>query len=60
MGTLLFFIRFLRILNVLGDRCIDDGKVVQQGSHAELIEEKNGRYAELYNVQAAKFVSGSI
>ncbi|EDR06393.1 ABC transporter, partial [Laccaria bicolor S238N-H82] len=36
--------------------CIDGGKVVQQGTHAELIE-KNGRYAELYNVQAAAFSS---
>jgi ABC-type bacteriocin/lantibiotic exporter with double-glycine peptidase domain len=57
VGTLPLFIRFLRIHNVPGDRCIDEGKIVQKGTHAELIEEKSGRYAELYNVQAAAFSS---
>ena len=30
----------------------DDGRIVQQGSHDELVNEKNGKYYELWNAQA--------
>lgn len=30
----------------------DDGQIVQQGSHEELVNEKNGKYHELWNAQA--------
>jgi len=55
VGTLLLFIHFLRIHNVPGNRCIDEGKLVEQGTRAELINERDGRHAEFYNVQASAF-----
>lgn len=30
----------------------DEGKLVQLGSHDELLQEKNGKYSELWNAQA--------
>ena len=30
----------------------DDGHIVQQGSHEELLSEENGKYYELWNAQA--------
>ena len=34
----------------------DDGKIVECGSHDELMRQ-NGKYAEMYRVQAKKYVS---
>ncbi len=33
---------------------IDDGHIIEQGSHFELLK-KNGKYAELFNLQASKY-----
>lgn len=34
---------------------IDDGHIIEQGSHFELLKE-NGKYAHLFNLQASKYV----
>ena len=34
---------------------IDDGHIIEQGSHFELLKQ-NGKYAELFNLQASKYV----
>ncbi len=34
-----------------------DGAVIQQGSHEELLEEKKGKYAELWNAQAQYYTT---
>jgi hypothetical protein len=36
--------------------CMKEGKLVEQGTHAELVAQK-GEYFELYNVQAQAFVT---
>ena len=33
---------------------MENGKVVEEGSHIELIK-KNGKYAELFNIQAQNY-----
>ncbi|KAF5378348.1 hypothetical protein D9615_008764 [Tricholomella constricta] len=33
--------------------CMANGKIVQRGTHDELIHDENGAYAELYNAQSA-------
>ncbi|KAJ6458381.1 P-loop containing nucleoside triphosphate hydrolase protein [Mycena vitilis] len=38
--------------------CLKDGQVVETGTHLELIE-REGEYAELYNMQAAAFSGGT-
>jgi ATP-binding cassette subfamily B protein len=42
---------------MLADKIIvlDDGKIVEQGSHFELLKQ-NGKYAYLFNLQASKYV----
>ena len=37
----------------------DQGRIVQKGTHAELLKEKDGRYLELWNAQAQYYVSGA-
>ena len=41
---------------VLADRVfyMEDGKIAEEGTHAELME-KNGRYAELFRMQAENY-----
>lgn len=34
---------------------IDDGHIIEQGSHFELLKQ-NGKYAELFNLQASKYI----
>ena len=34
----------------------DSGRIVQKGTHAELLEQKGGRYLELWNAQAKYYV----
>ena len=36
---------------------IENGKLLECGTHHELMN-RNGRYAELYNMQASKYISG--
>jgi ABC-type multidrug transport system fused ATPase/permease subunit len=36
---------------------IGEGAVIEKGTHAELME-KNGKYAELYRIQANKYMEG--
>ncbi|RDB22993.1 Lipid A export ATP-binding/permease protein MsbA [Hypsizygus marmoreus] len=35
--------------------CMDEGRIAQRGTHAELIGDKNGAYFKLYDAQAAGF-----
>ncbi|MFH1286893.1 MAG: ABC transporter ATP-binding protein [Candidatus Magasanikbacteria bacterium] len=35
---------------------IDEGKILEQGSHSELIKKKNGLYAKLWDVQVGGFL----
>lgn len=37
----------------------DDGQIVQQGSHEELVSDKNGMYHELWNAQAKYYTQGT-
>ena len=37
----------------------DRGRIVQRGTHAELLKEKNGKYLELWNAQAQYYVQES-
>ena len=39
-------------------RCVKDGKVVETGTHLELLS-MDGEYAHLYNVQAQAFSSAA-
>ncbi len=34
---------------------IEHGQVVESGSHSELMDVRNGRYADMYTLQAARF-----
>ena len=34
----------------------DEGKIVEDGSHAALLKKKNGVYAKLWNMQAGGFL----
>jgi len=38
----------------------DGGKIVQFGSHNDLLEDKNGKYIELWNAQAKHYVGGDV
>jgi ABC-type multidrug transport system fused ATPase/permease subunit len=38
--------------------CMKDGRLVEKGTHAELVAKK-GEYYDLYNVQAQAFTSGN-
>jgi ABC-type multidrug transport system fused ATPase/permease subunit len=35
---------------------IEDGKIVEEGSHAELLKKKRGRYARLWSMQSNGFI----
>ena len=37
----------------------DQGRIVQKGTHAELLKEKNGKYLELWNAQAQYYARES-
>jgi ATP-binding cassette, subfamily B, bacterial len=39
---------------------IDDGQVVESGTHAELLAMPGGRYAEMYTLQAARFATSPV
>ena len=34
----------------------DEGKIIEQGSHVELLQKKNGLYKKLYEMQAGGFI----
>lgn len=36
----------------------DDGKLIQKGTHEELISKKQGRYYELYQAQKKYYIHG--
>jgi ABC-type multidrug transport system fused ATPase/permease subunit len=35
---------------------MDNGAIIEQGSHSELIKQKNGAYAKLWNHQSGGFI----
>ena len=55
--TLVIAHRLATIANADRILVVDDGRIVESGSHAELIDRKNGRYR---NLQAAQTESGSV
>jgi ABC-type multidrug transport system fused ATPase/permease subunit len=56
---LIFLIYVLiRMNHFLMSRCMKEGKVVETGTHEQLMELK-GEYAKLYNIQASAFASAS-
>lgn len=38
----------------------EDGRVIQEGTHEELLENKNGKYAHLWNAQARYYAENNI
>lgn len=51
--TVLFISHRLAACTFSNRICVfDDGTIIQDGSHAELIKDKDGRYYELWNAQA--------
>ena len=51
-----------RLANVVHcDRIIylDSGRICEEGTHNELIQ-KNGKYAELFSIQAEKYISKEV
>src|SRR5690606_4756517 len=51
--TLVIAHRLATIANADRILVVDDGRIVESGSHAELIARKNGRYRNLQNVQSS-------
>ncbi|MCP8895098.1 ABC transporter ATP-binding protein/permease [Shinella daejeonensis] len=51
--TLVIAHRLATIANADRILVVDDGRIVESGSHAELIARKNGRYRDLQNVQSS-------
>ena len=58
-GRSVIFISHRLSSAVLADRVymMEDGEIIEEGSHRELME-KNGKYAEMFRLQAKNYVSG--
>ncbi|MGH9279561.1 MAG: hypothetical protein ACRD12_15850 [Acidimicrobiales bacterium] len=58
MTTLLISHRFSTVRRAERIIVLDGGRVVEDGSHGALVA-RGGRYAHMYNLQAARFRDGS-
>ena len=56
MCVIMLLIKKQLIILLLCCRCVKDGKIVETGTHPELLG-MNGEYAHLYNIQAQAFSS---
>jgi ATP-binding cassette subfamily B protein len=56
--VLLISHRFSSVLNADRIYVLKDGRIVEQGNHADLMR-KNGLYAELFTLQAAAYLDGA-
>ena len=58
-GRSVIFISHRLSSAVLADRVymMEDGEIIEEGTHHELME-KNGKYAEMFHLQAKNYTSG--
>lgn len=56
-GSLIISHRLSTIANANRVMVLKDGKIIEQGSHAELLKMENGYYADLFKMQAKKYIT---
>ena len=58
-GRSVIFISHRLSSATLADRVymMEDGEIIEEGTHAELMD-KNGKYAEMFRLQAKNYASG--
>ena len=56
-GSLIISHRLSTIANADRIMVLKDGKIIEQGSHTELLQMENGYYADLFKTQAKKYIT---